>query len=140
MDLDAHELNKPLYYQRPTLDQFFANPQTISYSFRFAGAVGGDGETEDDKEKAEEEERERQEAIKEAEDRRKEKHRKMEEEREKMRQDIRDKVSGFVAFVYSEKAGQVFARAPHPIGSTRIVFPVEFICESLNRRKIRFVE
>ncbi|XP_039489759.1 complexin isoform X2 [Drosophila santomea] len=56
------------------------------------GAVGGDGGDDgDDKEKAEEEERERQEAIKEAEDRRKEKHRKMEEEREKMRQDIRDK-------------------------------------------------
>ncbi|EDW37933.1 GL12314 [Drosophila persimilis] len=58
------------------------------------GAVGGDGGDDgDDKEKAEEEERERQEAIREAEDRRKEKHRKMEEEREKMRQDIRDKVS-----------------------------------------------
>lgn len=60
----------------------------------FTGAVGGDDAGDgDDKEKAEEEERERQEAIKEAEDRRKEKHRKMEEEREKMRQDIRDKVS-----------------------------------------------
>lgn len=55
------------------------------------GAVGGDGDDSDDKEKEEEAERERQEAIKEAEDRRKEKHRKMEEEREKMRQEIRDK-------------------------------------------------
>lgn len=66
--------------------------------FRRTGAVGGgdEGGDGDDKEKAEEEERERQEAIKEAEDRRKEKHRKMEEEREKMRQDIRDKVSAIM--------------------------------------------
>lgn len=75
------------------------NTKSIINFFLVAGAVGGDGEGDgDDKEKAEEEERERLEAIKEAEDRRKEKHRKMEEEREKMRQDIRDKVS--LLFLY----------------------------------------
>lgn len=60
---------------------------------RRCAGLGGDSEDGDTKDKDEEAERERLEAIKEAEDRRKEKHRKMEEEREKMRQDIRDKVS-----------------------------------------------
>lgn len=73
---------------------FFTTLANFVYFSIVSGAVGGgdDGGDGDDKEKAEEEERERQEAIREAEDRRKEKHRKMEEEREKMRQEIRDKV------------------------------------------------
>ena len=54
--------------------------------------MGGDDDG-GDKEKDEEEERLRQEAIKEAEEKRRIKHKKMEEERENMRQGIRDKVS-----------------------------------------------
>ncbi len=53
---------------------------------------GGDGD-EGDKEKDLEEEKLRQEAIKEAEEKRRIKHKKMEEEREQMRQGIRDKVT-----------------------------------------------
>lgn len=76
-------------------------PYLLMLGLVFSGAVGGDDSGDgDDKEKAEEEERERQEAIKEAEDRRKEKHRKMEEEREKMRQDIRDKVSRIPSLIW----------------------------------------
>ena len=57
-------------------------------------SVGGDDDG-GDKEKDVEEERLRQEAIKEAEEKRRIKHKKMEEERENMRQGIRDKVSCF---------------------------------------------
>lgn len=73
----------------------------FNYIWFKIGAVGGgdDDGGEDNKEKAEEEERERLEAIREAEERRKEKHRKMEEEREKMRQDIRDKVTLMQLFI-----------------------------------------
>lgn len=66
----------------------------LFYQFLETDLGGGGGDdAESAKEKEEEAERERLEAIKEAEERRKDKHRKMEEEREKMRQDIRDKVS-----------------------------------------------
>merc|ERR1711976_390943 len=53
-------------------------------------SVGGNEEPVD-KEQAAEDERLRQEAIKEAEEKRRVKHKKMEEERENMRQGIRDK-------------------------------------------------
>lgn len=54
--------------------------------------MGGDNDG-GDKEKDAEDEKLRQEAIKEAEDKRRVKHKKMEEERENMRQGIRDRVS-----------------------------------------------
>ena len=53
-------------------------------------SVGGNEEPVD-KEQAAEDERLRQEAIKEAEEKRRVKHKKMEEERENMRQGIRDR-------------------------------------------------
>lgn len=59
-------------------------------SVDFADAFGDKDEKKTD---GEQDEAAIAEARREAEDRRKEKHRKMEEEREKMRQEIRDKVS-----------------------------------------------
>ena len=67
----------------------------------FAGnlpSVGGGGDDEGDKEKDLEEEKLRQEAIKEAEERRRVKHKKMEEDRENMRQGIREKVGFLLLF------------------------------------------
>uniref|UniRef100_T1J8Q5 Complexin n=1 Tax=Strigamia maritima TaxID=126957 RepID=T1J8Q5_STRMM len=60
---------------------------------------GGGG----DKEADELAEQERQEALREAEDRRKDKHRKMEEEREVMRQGIRDKSSAFLLSIPNKR-------------------------------------
>jgi len=54
-------------------------------------SVGGGEEESGDKERDAEEEKLRQEAIKEAEEKRRIKHKKMEEDRENMRQGIRDK-------------------------------------------------
>ena len=66
----------------------------------FSGNIPSVGEKEDpiDKEQAAEEERLRQEAIKEAEEKRRVKHKKMEEDRENMRQGIRDRVRCFHNF------------------------------------------
>merc|ERR1712077_176555 len=54
-------------------------------------SVGGGNEDPVDKEQAAEDEKLRQEAIKEAEEKRRVKHKKMEEQRENMRQGIRDR-------------------------------------------------
>ena len=66
----------------------------MSFCNFFSGNIPSVTEKEDpiDKEQAAEDERLRQEAIKEAEEKRRVKHKKMEEERENMRQGIRDRV------------------------------------------------
>ena len=69
----------------------------------FLGQIPSVGGNEDpvDKEQAAEDEKLRQEAIKEAEEKRRVKHKKMEEERENMRQGIRDRVRQmFFSFFY----------------------------------------